>query len=183
MYRKFTALLSFFALMLFASLLSTPTAHATSPGTNGKIVFSSDRDAPPGEIYSMDPDGTNVTRLTNNTDNDDLPVWSPDMTKVAFVSTRGGKHEIYTMHADGTNQVNITNNPAADVYPAWTPDGTKISFSSDRDNSFYELYTMNPDGTNVTRLTNNSAYDDTTDWSPDGTKIAFQSFRDGNYEV
>jgi dipeptidyl aminopeptidase/acylaminoacyl peptidase len=131
----------------------------------------------------MNPDGTGVTRLTNNSAFDDAPVWSPDMSKVAFLTSRDGNNEIYTMNPDGTNQLNITNNPANDTFPAWSPDGTKIVFSSDRDDVQLELYTMNADGTNVTRLTNNSDYDDTADWSPDGTRIVFSSFRDGNYEI
>jgi Tol biopolymer transport system component len=51
------------------------------------------RDNTPGEIYSMHPDGSNQTRLTNNSAYDDLPVWSPDMTKIAFVSGRDGDGE------------------------------------------------------------------------------------------
>src|SRR2546423_13332428 len=101
---------SFFALLLITTFLLAPTTKATFPGTNGKIVFSSDRDGNP-EIYTMNADGTNQTRLTNNSDTDDLPVWSPDLKKIAFVRFENSSHNIYVMNADGTYEQNLTSSP------------------------------------------------------------------------
>ena len=58
------------------------------------------------------------------------PVWSPDGSKVAFISTRDGNDEIYVMRADGTEQTNLSNNPGHDSLPAWSPDGEFIAFIS-----------------------------------------------------
>ncbi len=149
--------------------------------SNAEIAFSSNRDGN-REIYVMDADGTNQTRLSNNPAHDDLPSWSPDGTKVAFHSDRDGNFEIYVMNADGTNQINLTNNPGLDFQPSWSPDGTKIAFESVRDGNF-EIYVMNADGTNPIRLTNNTAVDADPSWSPNGTKVAFHSNRDGNFEI
>ena len=151
--------------------------------TNTKIVFETLRDyANLYEIYVMNADGTNQTRLTNNTVNDYNRSWSPDGTKLPFTSVRDGQYEVYVMNADGTSQTRVTNNPARDAAPVWSPDGTKTVFTSDRDGNI-EIYVMNADGSNQTRLTNHSAYDDWPSWSPDGTKIVFHSEHDGNKEV
>ncbi len=87
----------------------------TVPGRNGKIAFSSslssrDRNS---EIYTMEADGSNVTRLTLDPRNDIEPAWSPDGRKIAFVRSevsystdRPG--EIYVMNADGSDQRRLT---------------------------------------------------------------------------
>ena len=87
----------------------------------GKIAFSSYPDGGSGEIYVMNADGSNQTRLTNNSAWDVEPCFSPDGTKIAFVSDRDGNSEIYVMNAAGSNQTNITNNPALDRSPSWGP--------------------------------------------------------------
>jgi Tol biopolymer transport system component len=111
-----------------------------------------------------------------------MPEWSPDGTKIAFESCRGGNGDIYVMNADGSNQTNLTNNPTWDASPSWSPDGTKIAFSSGRDGNS-EIYVMNRDGSQQTNLTNNPTSDGGPAWSPDGTKIAFESNRNGNSEI
>jgi Tol biopolymer transport system component len=171
------------AALIVSVIAITDTASTATPTpiANGKIAFASFRDGN-GELYVINPDGSNLTRLTNNSANEEFPAWSPDGAKIAFVSDRDGNAEIYVMGADGSNQTRLTNNSAFDYYPAWSPDGAKIAFVSLRDGNG-EAYVMNADGTNPTRLTNNSGHDDMPAWSPDGTKIAFVSQRDGNDEV
>jgi Tol biopolymer transport system component len=150
----------------------------TEPVTEGRIVFTSDRDSN-NEIYVMDADGSNQKRLTTNAANDLEPAWSPDGTQIVFASDRDGDYEIYVMNADGSNQTHLTDNFVEELNPKWSPDGTQIAFTSDRDGNV-EIYVMNADGTAQTRLTTNAADDYFPDWSPDGTQITFTSTRDKN---
>ena len=149
----------------------------------GTIVFYSDRDGD-YEIYVMNTDGTNVTKLTINTAYDTAPAWSPDGSKIAFSSDRDGDQEIYVMDADGTNVVRLTRNIGYDIHPAWSPDGSKIAFSSGKDGD-QEIYVMDADGTNVVRLTRTAdpIINQRPSWSPDGKRIAFMSDKDGDNEV
>ena len=73
------------------------------------------------DIWVMNPDGTNQTKLTDNPAVDEMPEWSPDGTKIAFHSFRDFNWEIYIMDPDGSNQTRITNNLNFDAYPAWRP--------------------------------------------------------------
>jgi len=147
----------------------------------GKIAFVSNRDGN-WEIYTMNSDGTEQTRLTSNLTEDSSPAWSPDNSRIAFYSKRDGNPEIYIMNADGTGQTRLTNNPADDVHPTWSPDGRRIAFETNRDGNS-EIYVMNADGTSQTRLTYNSWPDGGPSWSPDGSKIAYISFQNGNYDI
>ncbi|MGE5801848.1 MAG: hypothetical protein ACM358_06295, partial [Gemmatimonadota bacterium] len=135
-----------------------------------KIAFTSFRDGT-AQVYVMDANGANQTRLTTVGSNE-RPTWSPDGSKIAFVSWRNGNGEIFVMDANGANQVNVTNNAATDLDPAWSPDGTKIAFVSDRTGATFQLHVMGVDGSNVTRLTFTGQADYQPDWSPDGTRLA-----------
>jgi len=161
---------------------STPHPSATpQPEALGRIAFASDRDGN-GEIYVMNADGSGLSRLTNNHNEDGDPTWLPDGSRIAFQSDRDGNAEIYVMNADGSGQTNLTNSLDGDGGAAWSPDGSRIAFESYRDGNV-EVYVMNADGSDQTNLSNNAADDWLPAWSPDGSRIAFSSDRDGNWEI
>ena len=150
--------------------------------SDSRIVFSSARDGD-FEIYSMLPDGSDLKRLSNNTNYDDMPAWSPDGKKIAFVSDRHGSPEIYVMNADGSRVRRLTEDHGPDnTLPAWSPDGRRIAYSSERDGN-REIYVMDADGSNPVNLTDHPGYDSSPSWSPDGQRIVFNSRRDGNLEI
>jgi uncharacterized repeat protein (TIGR03803 family) len=164
------------------------TGSATGEATvtvvqNEKIVFASYRDDN-GEIYVMNSDGTNQTRLTNNPAQDNDPSFNSDGSRIVFTSYRDGQGEIYVMNADGTNQTRLTfTNSAVEAQPRFCADGSKIIFISNRDN-LNGIWIMNSDGTNQTRLTKNpGGFDFVPTFSPDGSKIAFASLRGKNYDI
>ena len=179
----------------------TPTATATptpmptptpipSPAlrANGKIAFTSERDGNQ-EIYVMNADGTNQIRITNNTIVDDHPMWSPDGTKLAFVSQReAGGFAIFQMNMDGTNRVEITplsnfvNTPPSvpvGFSMSWSPDGRKIAF---QDPYYNDIWVVDVETHARRNLTNDGGgqialYDYHPAWSPDGSTILYASPR------
>ena len=145
----------YLALLITVTILSVAIAPATGSDAqttarttptppkvryNGKIVFISDRHYKGLSIWSMNPDGSSPTRITDDKsrteklpdfspDNDNSPVWSPDGTKIAFISNRNYLFTLYVMNADGSNARFLTDvmEPGE---PAWSPDGSKIAFSA-----------------------------------------------------
>lgn len=198
---RFAAVMAIPALVLFLHGVASPsTGRADSSGSNGRIAFEVGQEFPSSfdiktfEIYVMDADGGNRTRLTDNSVGDRWPNWSPDGQKIAFTRFHeDGTADIYVMNADGSHETNLTNTPEFDeITPAWSPNGKTIAFTRGPAGSFvaffgfdqYEILVMDADGhSGLKRLTSNASEDSAPAWSPDGKQIAFTSTRDGNYEV
>ena len=157
---------------------------SATQAVNGKIAFHSTRDGD-FQIYVMNPDGSGVTRLTDNSFRDFPTAWSPNGAQILFQSDReDGDEEIYVMNADGGGVTRLTHSPGRDEgdRAGWSPDGARIVFSSDRDAGQLHVFVMNADGSGVTQLTSGDFVDDDPVWSPDGQLIAFHSTRDGGDE-
>lgn len=124
-----------------------------------------------------------LQNLTNHPADDQMPAWSPDGTRIAFVSSRDdGAGDIFVMDSDGGNPVNVTGNGAWDVHPSWSPDGRRIGFQSDRAGHF-NIFSMDARGRNILQLTDHAAADTGPAWSPDGEWVAFSSRRDGHPNI
>jgi dipeptidyl aminopeptidase/acylaminoacyl peptidase len=121
------ALVAVGLVMLMVLVVDVQPAEATFAGKNGNIAYSS-LDGTDFEIYTIPPTGGTPTGLTNNGVDDSRPAYSPDGTKIAFISDRDGNKEIYVMDAavrdgdgNGDNLTRLTNNAATDRYPDWGP--------------------------------------------------------------
>jgi TolB protein len=85
-----------------------------------KLAFESSRDGN-FEIYTMNADGSNQTRLTDHLALDALPEWSPDGKLIAFASNRAGKgtRDVWTMRTNGTDLRRLTKGINAVSPPSW----------------------------------------------------------------
>jgi Tol biopolymer transport system component len=150
------------------SLLQLQSVSATFPGKNGRIAFERGQ---PQQIFTVNPDGSGLTQLTN-TGGNRLPRWSADGTKIVFQSERNVRDAIWVMNADGSGQTQVTHSSYPSYDPAFSPDGSKIVFVNG--SSGFQLWVTNIDGSNQKALTTGPDSDFTPVWSPDGSKIVFR---------
>ncbi|MCH8275495.1 MAG: PD40 domain-containing protein [Armatimonadetes bacterium] len=154
----------------------------SADGSDAKIAFTSERDGN-REVYTMNADGTDQTRLTFDPASDAVSGVSPDGTRILIESRRDGLEEVWVMNADGSGQTRLTNSTGVNAHAKFSPDGSMIVFTSTREGPA-QIYVMNADGTGQTNITtSNPIGENTPAYSPDGTKIAFVSSRDGNFEI
>lgn len=124
------------------------------------------------EIGSINIQTKAITRITNNTEDDDWPAYAPDGKKLVFESGRDGNSQIYVMDIDGKNLQRLSNNHFTEHHPSWSPNGQDILFLSNRDGN-QEIYKMKTDGSAQTRLTTSPFNEFNPQWSPDGKKILY----------
>lgn len=150
-----------------------PTPSPTPGPIPCTIAFDSNRETN-WEIFSMAPDGSNTVNLTNNPGDDFDPAWSPDGSRMAFVSNRVNDSDsgqyIYVMNADGSDVRQLTFENWSD-WPDWSHDGNWITYTSNDD-----IYVMKADGSGQSiNLTNSPEKDVQSTWAPDGNHIAWVS--------
>lgn len=112
------------------------------------------------------------------------PDFSPDATRVAFASNRGGSRQIWTAAADGTNALQLTSLPGRCRDPVWSPEGRRIAFASiPNDRIREDIYVIDVDGGPALQLTDGAETDVWPRWSRDGQWIYFTSYRSGSWQL
>ena len=133
-------------------------------------------------LQIADADGQGAATALSSTEPIISPVWSPDGSKLAYVSFEKKKPVIYVHSlASGQRQV-VANFKGSNSAPAWSPDGRKLAVVLSKDGNS-QIYSVNADGTGVQRLTNSPGIDTEPRYAPDGGTIYFTSDRGGSPQI
>lgn len=158
----------------------TPTLTATPMFTDGgRIVFDSPVEGK-WQVFSVNPDGSDLRQLTNISKGIGDPAISPNEKLIVFVGD--DSKSLYVMNTDGAQIQNVYQTAAEVGWPSWSFDGQKIVFASEV-NGYKNLFMMNADGTDTEQLTSVLANDLAPSFSPNGSQIAFSSTRSGAWEI
>jgi Tol biopolymer transport system component len=127
----------------------------------------------PSGLYTMNPDGTALRKLSEEMSYAQSPLWSPDGKQIAF---SGPEQGVYVVNANGTQLRELLPNVQAsyiDSY-AWSPDGKEIVFAAVNYRGELDIYVIDDGDPVQTDLTGTrTSIEDEPSWSPDGKQIAF----------
>ena len=151
-----------------------------APGGDRLAVVMSQSGA--AEIFSVNPDGRDLRRLTNNRAIDVSPSWSPDGSQIAFCSDRTGSPQVYVMNADGGDQRRLTFQGSYNSNPAWSPDGRWIAYETRLEGQF-DIWLIDPTGSTNVPLVSHPRNDEGPSWAPNSRKLAFSSTRRGRADI
>lgn len=156
-----------------------------------RIVFTrfyGDGNAMFNDIFAIDPDGKNETRLTMNPGangeyiDNGAPRYNKDKTMIAFVSSKNNAHKsfnIFLMDLATRKTAQLTTGDLDISSVDWSPDDSKLVFSGLDEGGLHQIYTVNMDGTGFTKLTNGPEHANPM-WSPRGDLIAYVEFPSGS---
>jgi TolB protein len=159
-------------------------AHGTEEGMDIYIYNVHGGSVAAGE--RREARGERPIRVTNGRFSDNLsPTWSPDGSRIAFISNRARTPQLYVMGSDGTGQdvlarfdYGATGQTQA---PEWSPDGRLIAFHRDV-GGVPQLFVVDVDDRGVRQLTGSGRNEDPT-WAPDSRHLGFVSSRSGAREL
>ncbi len=133
-------------------------------------------------LQVADADGFNPQTIVTSNEPLLSPAWSPDGTRIAYVSLENRKPVVYIQSlATGQRHV-VANFRGSNSAPAWSPDGRRLAVTLTREGGS-QIFLINPDGSGVQRVMSSPAIDTEANFTPDGKSILFTSDRGGSPQI
>jgi Tol biopolymer transport system component/tRNA A-37 threonylcarbamoyl transferase component Bud32 len=159
-----------------------------SPDGRRFAVSVVDPDLGTGDLWLSDADGANPTRFTFDPANDAMPVWSPDGTRIAWTSNRGGSYDLYEKAASGSGEdVRLLHSDHYKFPTDWSTDGRTILYREINASNDFDLWAL-PVGREGSLgkpfpFVRTEANETTASFSPDGSRVAYASDESGRFEI
>jgi dipeptidyl aminopeptidase/acylaminoacyl peptidase len=126
-------------------ILATCGPQLHMSGATGKIAFDSNRQGSNRDIYMMNADGTELTRLTTDAGIAKEPAFSPDGKQLSFSSDRSGTSQIYLLDLSTMQVTQVTDIADGADESSFSHDGSLIAFHSGA-----SVWVIHPDGAGAT---------------------------------
>jgi TolB protein len=162
--------------MIYEKLTGEPGIFST------RVAYVVRASATRYELHIADADGQNEQVALISKEPIISPAWSPDGTRLAYVSFENKKPVVYAHSLASGKRIVVANFKGSNSAPAWSPDGRKLAVVLSKDGGS-QIFTVNADGSGVQRLTTASAINTEPNFSPDGQSVYFTSDRGGSPQI
>jgi TolB protein len=154
-------------------VFSTRVAYVTRQVEGRRATF---------RLQVADADGYNPVTILTSPEPIMSPAWSPDATRLAYVSFEQRRPVLYVQNIALRTRTRLAEFNGINSAPAWSPDGARLALTLSRDGN-PEIYVMRLADNTLTRLTRDPAIDTEPAWSPDGRDVVFTSDRTGKPQI
>ncbi len=166
--------------IVYEKLIGEPGAFAT------RIAYITSKHLGKGHsrsaLYIADSDGYGAQRIVDSDEPLMSPAWSPDGSRLAYVSFEGGRPAIYVQQVYTGKRQRIAAFRGINGAPAWSPDGRKLAMTLSKDGN-PDIYIMDLASHALRRITRHWAIDTEPAFSPDGSSLIFTSDRGGQPQI
>jgi len=151
----------------------TRMAYVTASGTGAGTRYA---------LMVADSDGYNPQTVVRSTEPLLSPSWSPDGSRLAYVSFEGGNSSVFIQNITSSSRELVAKFRGINGAPAFSPDGRRLALTLSRSGN-PEVYVMDLGSKALTQLTNHFGIDTEPTWSADGGTIYFTSDRGGKPQI
>ncbi|MGB2078255.1 MAG: Tol-Pal system beta propeller repeat protein TolB [Vibrio sp.] len=164
------------------------TVYETLTGNRGAFstriayIVQAGNTSYPYSLRIADYDGYNEQTLIRSKQPLMSPAWSPDASKIAYVSFENGRAEIFMVNVQNGTTRRLTSYPRHNGAPEFSPDGRKLAIVLSKSGSL-QVYTLDLQTNQLTQVTHGSANNTEPYWYPDGRSLVFTSDRGGSPQI
>ncbi|CAM5781743.1 Tol-Pal system beta propeller repeat protein TolB [Castellaniella caeni] len=134
------------------------------------------------ELQIADADGQNPQVMLRSKQSIISPAWSPDGSKLAYVSFESGKSVVYVQTLATGQRQPVSNYKGNNSAPAWSPDGSHLAIVLSMD-GISQIYTISSNGSDLRRVMRSPLIDTEPFYTPDGQSLVFTSDRGGSPQI
>ncbi|MCC7217353.1 MAG: Tol-Pal system protein TolB [Burkholderiales bacterium] len=150
-------------------VFSTKIAYITKAGARYQLLVA-------------DADGADPQTIVTSNEPLLSPRWSPDGTRIAYVSFEAKKPVVYVQNLATGGRQAVANFRGSNSSPAWSPDGRQLAVTLTKDGGS-QLFVMAADGSGVRRVMSSNAIDTEAHFTPDGGSLLYTSDRGGSPQI